>query len=151
MNNKKIIALGLLAGFFLMNKKEETPTNNNSNTGGGTGSGSFGGSSGGGPSAGGGGNTDNCTAHYLLNGIKVCETLLPDYGYFWWDGYDGAGWYSHYQFNLGKKAKVRGMTDLELLAEWTADAMNISSPNYSTARSNLRDAYLNNGGPLPSA
>lgn len=160
--NKKIIALGLLAGFFFMNKSEEsTSTNTNTGTGGGTGSGTgsggFGGTAGSLPTGAGGTNNTTCD-NYKFNGIVVCEDLLPDYDFFWWDGLDGPGWYNLNQFRFSRpgaqniQINVNGvsMSFPDAIKEWLRISSDVGNANYTSAMSNLRN-YYTSGGPLAAA
>ena len=95
--------------------------------------------------------TDSCNAYYNVNGNAVCETLLPDIGYVWWnDAPDGNGWYAVDQFqntfNMGAGAHE---TSIKVSAANTVDPDN---PQYNNAQQVLNNAYITtSGGPLAAA
>lgn len=95
--------------------------------------------------------TDSCDAYYNVNGSSICETLLPDMGYVWWnDAPDGDGWYAIAQFeNLYQMGAGAFEQGVKALAAATADP---SSPQYANAQQVLGSYYITtSGGPLAAA
>lgn len=95
-------------------------------------------------STGSGSSGDMCTTYYSLNGNKVCETELIDYGYLYWTGgTDGDGWYHYTQFR--NEFGIPDENHKDAYQGLARVVMNPSASNYTTSANMLRDTYKGGG------